>query len=312
MKLSQLIAYRNALEQLSVPSIQRTTNFELDKIIHLVETQTIQIGSYSQDLKKEYNNLGNQFSQFDQKLQSLRQSVEDMIEAAERPWFQESYRLYDQEMRNDTVEYILNRRMNLNEPALNTMNARIQRYSDWKHPAMIIRPGLDHWIEHMVAFDPLYLVDQDIKLLLPASEKFTIEYQRRLRKYSIKEVPDSEFLQPIPNNQLGLCFAYNFFNFKPFEVLKQYLTEIYTKLKPGGTLILTFNDCDRDKAVMLVEQHFCCYTPGKMVRQLAESIGYQHVFSFHDDGPWTWLEIQKPGELTSLRGGQTLAKIVRK
>jgi hypothetical protein len=33
---------------------------------------------------------------------------------------------------------------------------------------------------------------------------------------------------------------------------------------------------------------------------------------FHLDGASTWIEVVKPGELTSLRGGQSLAKIVAK
>ena len=62
----------------------------------------------------------------------------------------------------------------------------------------------------------------------------------------------------------------------------------------------------------MVEQHFSCYTPGGMLRDLAESIGFETVFSWNDDSPSTWLELRKPGELTSLRGGQTLAKIFAK
>jgi hypothetical protein len=103
-----------------------------------------------------------------------------------------------------------------------------------------------------------------------------------------------------------------FFNFRPFEVLKKYLTEIYQKLRPGGMFVLTFNDCDRDKGVMLVEQHFCCYTPGYLIRELAQSLGYEILFSWTDQGPTTWLELRKPGEFESLRGGQSLAKILPK
>jgi hypothetical protein len=106
--------------------------------------------------------------------------------------------------------------------------------------------------------------------------------------------------------------VYNFFNHKPFELIKLYLTEIYQKLKPGGTLIMTFNDCDRYKAVMMVEQFYAAYTPGIMLRSWAEHVGFEETFSYHNDGSWTWIEFRKPGELTSLRGGQALAKIFPK
>ena len=75
---------------------------------------------------------------------------------------------------------------------------------------------------------------------------------------------------------------------------------------------MTFNDCDRDKAVMLVERRYCCYTPGKLLIQLAKTLGYEVLFQWHDNGPSTWLELKRPGTLATLRGGQTLAKILPK
>jgi hypothetical protein len=108
-----------------------------------------------------------------------------------------------------------------------------------------------------------------------------------------------------------MCLVYNYFNYRPFEVIKRYLIEIYQKLKPGGILIMTFNDCDRVSAVKLVENKFCSYTPGYLVRELGESLGYEIEFSWNDPGPSTWIEFKKPGTLNSIRGGQALAKIKR-
>ena len=147
---------------------------------------------------------------------------------------------------------------------------------------------------------------------MAAMSLFNEQYQNRLRTYTINERQDTAVLNKLPDGQFGLVFAYNFFNFKPFEVIKKYFAEIYQKLRPGGIFALTFNDCDRDKGVMLVEQHFCCYTPGYLVRELAQSIGFEIVFSWTDGGPTTWLELRKPGEFESLRGGQALAKVIPK
>jgi hypothetical protein len=177
---------------------------------------------------------------------------------------------------------------------------------------MIIRPGRETFINDLLALDPLYLVDESHDLLQPAMNQFNEQFQQRLRPYTIQERSGEAILGQLPKSQFGLVFAYNFFNFRPFEVLRQYLTEIYQKLKPGGMLVMTFNDCDRAKAVMLVEQHYCCYTPGYLVRELAQSLGYEIAFSWTDQGPTTWLELRKPGEQYSLRGGQALAKIMPK
>ena len=177
---------------------------------------------------------------------------------------------------------------------------------------MIIRPGLESFVDDLVAYDPLYLVDLSYEFLQPAMQKFNQQYQNRLRPYVVKEDLDNEILKQLPTAQFGMCLVYNYFNFRPFEIIKKYLEEVYKKLKPGGIFVFTFNDCDRSSAVELVERHFASYTPGHLVRELISTVGYEIVYSWNDDGPITWIEIRKPGQLDSLRGGQTLAKILPK
>ena len=312
MKLSDLVAYKTALNKLTARTAQREIELSLGKITHLVDAQSIRLGDFKQQLDNQYNTVYSNIDQFEYTLNQLKNEIQTQIEIAEKPWFQESYRLYDQEMRNDSVEHILNRRPILTEDTENYLRVRIQNYVDWQHPGMIIRPGVEKFIEDIVGYDPLYLVDQEHELLMPAFDRFPEEYQRRLRLYTVRENVDSEILDKIPHSQFGFCLAYNFFEFKPFEIVRKYMTEVYHKLKPGGTFIMTFNDCDRDKAVKLAEQRYACYTPGSLVRELATTIGYTQNFSWDNDGPTTWLELRKPGVLTSLRGGQSLAKIIKK
>jgi len=312
MKLSDLVAYKMQLDKLSTRSAQREIELDLGKITHLVGTQSIQLSNFKQQLDAQYNEITQHIDQFEHQLDQLKHAVKLQIELEEKYWFQESYRLYDQEMRNDSAKHILDRRPVLDQDTENLLRARIQNYVDWQHPGMIIQPGLEKFIDDIVGFDPLYLVAQQHDLLVPAFDRFPEEYQRRLRLYTVREDVDQEILEKIPVGQIGFCLVYNFFEFKPFEIVRKYLTEIYQKLKPGGTLIMTFNDCDRDKAVKLAEQHYACYTPGAMIQQFADTVGYNQIFSWNNNGPTTWLELRKPGALSSLRGGQTLAKIVHK
>jgi hypothetical protein len=312
MKLSELVAYKTALNKLTARTAQREIELSLGKITHLVDSQPIQLEDFKQQLDTQYTAINQHIDQFEIQLNELKRSIKTQIEIEEKYWFQESYRLYDQEMRNDSADYILNRRPVLDNETENLLRVRVQNYVDWQHSGMIIQPGLEKFVEDMVGYDPLYLIAQHHDLLVPAFDRFPEEYQRRLRLYTVREELDHDILEKVPNGQIGLCLVYNFFEFKPFEIVRKYLTEIYQKLKPGGTLIMTFNDCDRDKAVKLAEQHYACYTPGAMVQQFAATVGYDQIFSWNNNGPTTWLELRKPGTLTSLRGGQTLAKIVHK
>ena len=175
---------------------------------------------------------------------------------------------------------------------------------------MMLRPGLETFVEEMVPMDPLYLVDTHQELLNPSIQKFTVEYQRRLRPYVIDDRQPGEIMNKLPNNQFGFVFAFNFFNFRPLELIQRYLTELHSKLRPGGTLIMTYNNCDRAQGVGLSERHFMCYTPRRMIVQHAESVGFELERGYDAPGDLSWLELRKPGEITSMRGGQTLAKII--
>lgn len=311
MKLSELVSFKNELDQLSAVQTQQTADIEINKITHLIESFPLTV-SQSDRFEHARSLIAQQFIEFEYQLTQLKESVKQQIEDAERPWFAESYRLYEQEMIFETVEYILNRQPVISDETEIFYKNRLSRYTNWKYPAMVIRPGLETYFNELVACDPLYLVDERHELLTPAIAQHNEVYQRRLRPYVINERQDSEIFARLPNKQFGLIFAYNFFNFRPLEVIRRYFTELYEKLREGGVLAITINDCDRDKGVMLVEQHFACYTPGNMIIDLAKSIGYEVEFVWNDQGPATWIELRRPGELTSLRGGQTLAKILPK
>jgi hypothetical protein len=312
MRLSDLVNYMNLLDDRSTVDTARQSDLELSKITHVVSSSAIQLEQFSAVLAQRQSEVAVALNQYESDLDELKHALRNLITTTEKPWFTESYRLYEQEMLHETTDDILNRSPKISADTLQFYRTRLSRYNSWHHAAMIIRPAYEPFINELLASDPLYLVDESHDLLQPAMSQFNEQYQQRLRPYTITERSDEAILGQLPKGQFGLVFAYNFFNFRPFEVLRQYLKEIHQKLRPGGMLVMTFNDCDRAKAVMLVEQHYCCYTPGYLVRELAQSLGYEIAFSWTDQGPSTWLELRKPGERPSLRGGQALAKIIPK
>lgn len=309
MKLSQLIGFRNRLELLQLDLIKQTALMDLRKISHIIDTQP---DHYTHTLGDLETRIGNEFDLYQKQINELIAVVNNQISEQEKYWFQETYRLYDEEMRNEHHDYILNRRPQVTPEE--KLRARLRAYSDWRYPGMIIRPGLETFPNEMVSNDPLYLIDTNRHLLgkVPHINGWTPEYQARVRSIIVEENLDHDILEKVPNEQFGLCLVYNFFNFRPLEYIRKYLTEIYQKLRPGGVLIMTINDCDREPGVRLAETYFACYTPGGLIIKLAETIGYKQSHTWHENGPITFIEIRKPGELESLRGGQTLAKIIYK
>ena len=314
--LSDLINYYNQLCSVTAMDPKRTTDVELQKII--------QISQHS-ELEDFRSKILNSFDQFETAFDQLKEKVKKQIEEEEKPYFQNSYKTYE-EFRShryewykwrDPSEYVdnvLGSRLPVVDQTQEFIMNRITRCSGWQTTTMILRPGLESWIHNMVSNDPIYLVDESYELLKPVLSQFNQLYQGRLRTYTIREDQDldQDILWQLPTNQFGIVLAWNYFNHRPFEIIRQYLKEIYEKIRPGGILLMTYNDCDRWEGVKSVEATTGLYTPGTLIKSFAESLGFEQHFTYHDNGPWTWIELRKPGEWQSYRGGQALAQILPK
>jgi hypothetical protein len=312
MKLRQLIAYKNALQPYNVADIRTDANMELQRIMHAVDLSGFDFLS-GLALEKDIDCINSAFESFKYNLEQLKTQINQEIKIEEKTAYEEAQEWYQDELNQKSIEVLLNRHVKISDSSQQVILDRIRYYSDWRYPGVIIRPGNRDLIDHLVNYDPLYLVDIDTKLLSPTLEKFTEQYQQRLVCCVVDEIDSQEIFSKLPNNQIGFCVAVDYFNFKPVPVIRRYMTELFEKLRPGGTLAFTVTDSDHVPALLLTERKFACYTPGSAIIDAAEEIGYDLAYQYHSNGePVTWLEFRKPGSLTSLRGGQTLAKIIPK
>jgi len=312
MKLSALVAYLNHLDGYDIQDAHRAVGGYLDPLVHVVSTHGLQFPHITQRLKTCRTDIAQSLGEYNVILDDLRKEIKSNIESLEPHYLQESYKLYSENMVNDSNQHMLERRPTLSNENETYIRARLMRYSDWHYPGMVLRPGLETWINDLVALDPMYLVDVNHEMLAPCVQRFTPEYQARLRKYVIKEGPEAPMFSLLPKAQMSLVLAYNYFNFKPLELLRCFLAEIYEMLRPGGSLVFTFNNCDRSGGVDLAERYFMCYTPGRLVLSAAELLGFEVIHTYDIDAAATWVELRRPGSLNNIRGGQTLAKIVAK
>lgn len=312
MKLSTLVSYRNHLRNLHTRPAVIDALRDLGNVEHFVASHEVQIDNRSKELHDNLQDIETRINNFHRTLEHLGDQVDNAIRKQEPDYYRESLCRYEEEMCFETTEYILNRRLAADPETLDQLETNLRNYTDWRLPGLIIRPGRDNFIEHMVPLDPLYLVDHDMDLLTPSIKNFTPEYQQRLRPYVVKETPAQPFLNELPTNQFGLIFAYNFFNFKPIEIIQRYLEEGLTKLRPGGVFMFTFNDCDFETGVGSAEHAFQCYTPGSAIKNIADNLGYEFVYEYKKNLPVSWLEFKKPGIIKTNRGGQSLSKVLAK
>lgn len=309
MLLSELIAYKTRLERMLPLDTAPLMHDKLAPLLHEVVENSIQFPDLTDQLQDQYNQLQQGLARFEIAADSVCDELLNLIQQYEKSYFESSHNLYTQMMEHDSVDHILSRRFNLTDHAVNFLQARIGAHSDWQHAGMIIRPGHEEWVTQMVGCDPLYLVDTSAELIEPAVLRFNDQYQRRLRTYVVNEAVDAPILERLPNSQFAYCLIYNFFHYKPLEIVQSYLRELWQKLKPGGEIGFTFNNCDTAGATALAERSFMCYTPGRLIMSYAAELGFELRQRYQIDAACTWVELRKPGNLESLRGGQSLAKI---
>lgn len=311
MKLSQLVQYKNKLKDVYPKDGQPELHRILGPSLDWAKNTPMQFVNLLNNLESQYNNVQNYWQNYQTTLLHIEKELDQIIESMEHKYLSDSYQIYKGSAWQDSEETMAIR-LPINEENEQYLLGRIITYSNWQKSGMIIRPGDEKWVDHLVGCDPLYLVDINHTYFDSVKKKFTPVYQNRLRYYTIKENINIKMLAQLPSNQIGFCLVYNFFHYKPFEIVKSYIKEIYEKLGAGGVLAFTFNDCDRWGAVELCEKNYMCYTPGRMIKGWCESLGFEIINQYILDNATTWLEIRKPGTWNSIKGGQTLARVLAK
>ena len=311
MKLSELVKIKRDIDGLELSVYETDLNTSLTGLRKTFETKDPSAKQLLAGIAQAQEQINNQFACIRENIQDYKRYVLSEIEKQSKEYYKFSDEIYSGTSQ-DTAEYILNiRKQSLtlaDSDNCNLFLGRLGMYNSWKYPAIEIRPGHGEITEHIKGCDPLYLVDTDQELFSEVQTKWHEQYQRRLRYYIIDEHSKTP-LSDLPDNQFGLIASVDFFNFRTITVIEKFLKDFYTKLRPGGIAMFTYNNCDLPYAVRNVDNRFCCYTPGHRVIEIAQHIGFELIRSFDKLENISWLELRKPGEITTLRGGQTLGEI---
>jgi hypothetical protein len=73
---------------------------------------------------------------------------------------------------------------------------------------------------------------------------------------------------------------------------------------------MTYNNCDLAHGVIRAEHSWMLYTPKRLIKTHATELGFELIKAHDGKGDVSWIEFRKPGDIVSLRGGQTLAKVL--
>ena len=213
-----------------------------------------------------------------------------------------------------------------NEIVRASFNNKISKISQVKYPGLQINTrffppaeinpsGIDGWISLMVASDPFYLMGPSITNLEKSLQSFPKIYQKRVRLY---ELNDKRDLSTLPQAQFNLIFCWDFFNHLSIDIIDLYLQQMMRLLRPGGTLLFTYNNCDLAMSAKLVDWNSASWCTPLLLEKIYskhgfELVGFDDVIS--DDAKVShvsWAELKRPGDLATLKLAQANGVVMRK
>lgn len=324
MKLSEVVAFLNRLDHV-------TTNARVgdafDQYRHDLQTligpsalvgdkQKKTLSSALHQIEQAHVGLGPALMNISDRLQEELAALQQHAETASLDLYRQEQDIFRRDRINfepKFVSEVSRRKPVFSDEEQQLVLDRVKSLSDWKYPGLLFRPILaEMFLQHLVPFDPLYLLDVDRRLVEPAIQLFPAQYQRRLRIYAVDDFEDNDFMRFVPDNQFAFCLSYYYYNFKPEFFVKRNIDSVVHKLRPGGIFAFTLNDCDYTHNAALFESTYAHFQSGRNIVQHTESKGLELVFEHHSIGEFHYFEFRKPGNLTSIRGGQMLSQIHRR
>lgn len=305
MNLPELVSLRN---QLSGALEVTTLNLEIEKnyarLINLTNNADNDIAECINAIALQHKQIEELLHRDCEQISNTVRLIQEKIDALSIKFFAENYQL---ELNYTDPRTIAKTRiMKQDKEFEKVILQRINLHSNWKYPALEIGCRAGKWTKFLVASDPLYIADVYPDFFKLSLWRFPPLYQSRVRKYLIHDFCK---ISNLPKNQFGLIFSYNFFNYLSIDSIKQLLIQSMEWLRPGGVMIFTYNNADLPAAASYAENYFMTYVPESILVPLAESLGFEIVFTYNADPAYSVIELRKPGVLKSIKVGQTAGEI---
>jgi len=228
---------------------------------------------------------------------------------------------------NKFTEDSIRQLLSTNQEIEKIIQLRIGGYNNWRFPGLQlhcryarVNPIPSNFVDPkdrinpMVSSDPLYLVGADLETLTETIANYPESYQRKIRLYEVKK----RNLLALPHAQFGFILCWDFLNYLPLSVIEWYLKSMLALLRPGGVLLFTYTNANIETSASFVDQQRYCWATDKIIKKMVVDLGF-NIISFIDlptndnESSWvSWAEIQKPGELQTVRKQPALGKILTK
>lgn len=229
-------------------------------------------------------------------LNKLQGQYEQQAMAQDRYDFVDTFRSKD--------DLIDRRSFELNDKCIGIIKQRIAKYTEWFYPGLILFPSDVRLTQNFVAMEPMYLADVFTDVIDKHLEPFQQVYRDKTPTYKIDYYNHN--LDMLPQEQFGFIMCVNTFPFFHKDLVEKYLTGIFALLRPGGTLLFNYANCDLPNICSRFEDgNYLSYHNEHIMEETYKRIGYEHIYDFVVDPYLQFLEIKKPGEIKSIKTKST-------
>ena len=315
-KLQDIVRYRAMVDSIDMDAIRRDINEKLSEVCNDLAINKFDAENLKDQLLHSHLKVLNNLEDMALDLNTFKEEINKEVKHLEAPYYEKSkeiYKNYTLMSPMDKLSRLKNKDLLFHEDTTELLINAITIKVSNEYACCQLAPGYGDVTKHLVHGTPLYIVEEDKEGSVVNTDFFNQIMTNRIAWYEMNDA-DEEILAVLPQEQIGCFVVIDYFNFKSEDIIEKYLKSIYNCLRPGGTVIFTFNNCDYPNAIDKVDEMYYCYTTGTQMKKICSSIGFEILrltaigYDELDNGI-SWLEIKKPGKLGSIRAAQGLASI---
>ena len=315
-KLQDIVRYRAMVDSIDMDTIRRDINNTLSSVCNDLAINNFDTESLKDRMLHSQLKVLNNLEDMALDLNTFKEEINKHVKQIETPYYEKSKEIYKKRTLMspmDKLSQLKNKDLLFHEDTTKLLINAITIKISNQYACCQLAPGYGNITKHLVHGTPLYIVEEDKEASVVNTDFFNQIMTNRIAWYEMNDA-DEEILAVLPQEQIGCFVVIDYFNFKSEDIIEKYLKSIYNCLRPGGTVIFTFNNCDYPNAIDKVDEMYYCYTTGTQMKKICSSIGFEiqklTAIGYDElDNGISWLEIKKPGELSTIRSAQGLAEI---